>query len=65
MLFRSKFKQVSEKISPKPVTFCLSHLKKSGGGYSSFAWPPVDVGRRVLDSEWKKELGDLYKKEKS
>ena len=65
ILGEGKLKQVSEKISPKPVTFCLSHLKKSGGGDSSFAWPPVDGGRRVLDSDWKKELGDLYKKEKS
>ena len=65
MLEDGKLKQVTEKLTPKPVTFSLPHLKESGGTDSIFAWPPVDGGRRVSDKQWKKELGDLYRKEKS
>ena len=65
MLEDQKFKQAIKKISPKPITFSLPHLQESGGTDSSFAWPPVDSGKRVSEKKWKKELSDLYRKEKT
>ena len=55
-----KLKKAVEKIDPKPVTFSLHHLVKSGGGDSSFAWPPVDGGKRISEIEWKKSLQNIY-----
>ena len=55
-----KLKKAVEKIDPKPVTFSLHHLTKSGEGDSSFAWPPVDGGKRLSENGWKKSLQNIY-----
>ena len=59
-LNNGKLKKAVETLDPIPTTFLLHHLVKAGGGDSSFAWPPVDGGKKVSETEWKKSFQSIY-----